>query len=189
MLYSWKTFWDPAYKNKYVIGAHEYIYNANIIVMALGYSRELISSFDALNNREFREKLRQLAVHAHSLLIRADKPDELIGMSLATSWGDSLSSLKRKGEIWKMADPIEGIIRWIDEYAMTGALSDNPFLKKVAEEWINKSLSPKFQIDHLVREVGIYPVVTNIEDKLTGQKKERIQTSTPGSVMDKHIPS
>jgi spermidine/putrescine-binding protein len=184
---SWKVLWNSAYKNKYVIGAHEYIYNANITAMVLGYPRESISNFDVLNNKEFRAKLRQLAVNAHSLWVGVDKPEDLFGMSLAASWGDSLSALKRRGKIWKMADPVEGTIWWIDEYAMTGVLADKPFLKKVAEEWINKSLSSNFQIDHLIREVGIYPVINNITDKLTDQENKRVHTGTPGSFMDKHI--
>ncbi len=179
---SWKIFWDPAYKNKYAIGAHEYLYNINVTAMAMGYPRESISRYDVLNNKTFKEKLRQLAENAHTMWVGVDKPDDLLGLSFAASWGDSLSKLKRKGEIWKMADPAEGTMWWIDEYALTWALADRPFMKKVAEEWINKGLSVEFQVDHLVREVGIYPVVTNITDQLTEQEKERIQVSKlPGT--------
>ncbi len=184
---SWKIFWEPAFKDKYVIGAHEYIYNVNITAMVLGYPRKSISSYDALNNREFKKKLRQLAVNAHSLWVGVDKADNLIGMSIATSWGDSLSSLKRMGEVWKMATPVEGTLWWIDEYVMTGALADKPFLKKVAEEWINMSLSTHFQINHLIREVNIYPVVTNIADKLTTEEKERILLDTSESFLEMRI--
>jgi len=185
---SWKIFWDPAYKNKYVIGAHEYLYNINIAALAMGYPKNDINSFDTLNNKKFRSKLKQLTLNSHSLWIGVDKSEDLLGMSFATSWGDSLSSLRRNGEIWKMADPVEGTMWWIDEYALTQALLDKPFIKKVAEEWINKSLSPTFQVDHLVREVGIYPVVTNIIDKLTDDEKNKIQISSiPGAFTDKRI--
>ncbi len=185
---SWKVFWDPVYKDKYAIGAHEYLYNINITALAMGYPKNDINSFDTLNNKEFRAKLRQLTLNAHSLWIGVDKPEDLLGMSFATSWGDSLSSLKRKGEIWEMAEPVEGTMWWIDEYAMTQALAERSFIKKIAEEWINKSLSPDFQVDHLVREVGIYPVVTNITNKLTADEKIRIQISSiPGAFTDKRI--
>ncbi len=86
-----------------------------------------------------------------------------------------------------MADPKEGTLWWIDDYAITYALADKPFLKKVAEEWINKALSSAFQVDHLIREVGIYPVVTNIADKLTDSEKIRIQPDTFDFFMDKRI--
>ncbi len=185
---SWKIFWNLSYKNKYVIGAHEYLYNINITALAQGYPKSSISSFDILNNKEFKEKLKQLIVNAHSLWVGVDKPEDLLGMSFATSWGDSLSSLKRRGEIWKMAEPEEGTMWWIDEYALTHALAKKPFIKKVAEAWINKSLSPEFQVDHLVREVGIYPVVTNITDKLTTNEKNWIKINNmPGAFTDKRI--
>lgn len=185
---SWKIFWNPAYKNQYVIGAHEYLYNINITALAMGYPIGVINSFDVLNNKNFRKKLRQLTVNAHSFWVGVDKPEDILGMSFATSWGDSLSSLKRKGEIWKMAEPNEGTMWWIDEYALTQALEHKPFLKRVAEEWINKSLSPEFQVDHLVREVGIYPVITDINHRLTIEEKNRIQISNmPGTFKTKRI--
>ncbi len=184
---SWKIFWDPAYKNKYMIGANEYLYNINVTALVLGYSKESISSFDALNNTAFKEKLRSLAVNAHSFWFGVDRAEELIGLSFATSWGDSLSPLERMGEIWKMATPQEGILWWIDEYALTWALAERPFMKKVAEEWINKSLSPEFQLEHIVREVQIYPVVINISDKFTDEEKDRILPNPKDSFMDKRI--
>lgn len=184
---SWKVFWDPAYKNKYSIGANEYLYNINITALTLGYPIESIGSFNALNNKKFNEKLRALAANAHSLWIGVDRAEELVGLTLATSWGDSLSSLKRKGEIWEMASPQEGTLWWVDEYALTWAVADRPFIKKVAEEWINFSLSPEFQLEHLVREVGIYPVITNISDKLTGAEKARILPNRNSSFRDQRI--
>ncbi len=185
---SWKILWDPAYKDKYAIGAQEYLYNVNITAMAMGYQRESISSYAALNNNEVKEKLRQLAVNAHALWVGVDQPEDLLGMSFATSWGDSFSSLRRQGEIWKMAEPVEGTMWWIDEYALTWALAEKPFLKKVAEEWINRSLSPVFQVEHIVREVGNFPVVTNISDMLTDEEKEKVQiASKPGDFAGKPI--
>ena len=184
---SWKIFWDPAFKNKYTVGAYEYLYNINITALALGYPRESISCYGTLNNRKFREKLKLLAVNAHSFWIGQDKPDDLIGLSLAAIWGDSIKPLSRMGEVWKMADPVEGTLWWVDDYAITWALKEKPFLKKVAEEWINKVLSPGFQIEHIVRESGLYPVVINISDKLSNEERKRIQIGMPGSNLDNRI--
>jgi spermidine/putrescine-binding protein len=91
---SWDILWDPRFKGKYVIGEKEYTYNAGITALALGYPPESISSYDALNNKVFKDKLRALAVNAHSFWIGVDKPDDLAGMTLATSWGDSLGPLQ-----------------------------------------------------------------------------------------------
>ncbi|MCP4119598.1 MAG: extracellular solute-binding protein [Desulfobacteraceae bacterium] len=175
---SWNIFWNPEYINKYAIGADEYFYNINITAMVMGYSRNTISSFDALNNKKFQNKLRQLAVNAGSFWVGVDRPEDLHDMSFAMVWGCSLASLRRVGEEWKMADPVEGTIWWIDEYAITWALAEKPLMKKIAEEWINKSLSPDFQINHIIRETGNYPVVTNLTNKLTAEEKERVQIDT-----------
>ena len=75
-----------------------------------------------------------------------------------------------------MADPVEGTLWWIDDYVITWALADKPFLKKVAEEWLNKMLSPEFQRLNLVEASGQYPVITNFTDKL--EEEERIRAKT-----------
>ena len=176
---SWKILWDPRYQDKYVIGAHEYIYNANITALALGYAEDSIGSYDAMNNKEFKERLRQLAVNAHSFWIGVDKPEDLTGMTLATSWGDSMAPLNARGEPWKMAEPTEGMPCWIDNYAITSALKDKPFLKKVAEEYINGLLSTDYQIEHIMRNMSLTPIITNIDDLLTAEEKQRIHIGTP----------
>jgi putative spermidine/putrescine transport system substrate-binding protein len=178
---SWDVLWDPAYQNRYVIGAHEYLYNVNIAALVMGYPRESISSIDLLNNLEFREKLRGLASNADHFWIGVDKPVDYKEMSIVASWGDALTALKREGKFWKMAEPKEGTLWWIDDYAITWALADKPFLKQVAEEWINKVLSSEFQIENIVREVGIFPVVTNISSQLTDDEKVRVLENKPGS--------
>ena len=176
---SWNILWAPEFKGKYVIGANEYIYNANITALALGYSKEETKSFDVLNNSEFKAKLRQLAVNAHSFWIGVDKPVYLSGMTLATSWGDSLGPLNKQGEPWKMAEPAEGMPCWIDNYAITWALAEKPFLKKVAEEFINDLLSRDYQVEHIMRTMSLTPVITNIDDLLTEEEKGRIHIGTP----------
>jgi len=176
---SWNALWAPEFKGKYVIGANEYLYTANITALALGYSRENLNSFDVLNNHEFKAKLRQLAVNAHSFWIGVDKPENLSGMPLATSWGDSLGPLNKQGEPWKMAEPIEGMPCWIDNYAITWALADKPFLKKVAEEYINALLSRDYQVGHIMRKMSLTPIITNINDLLTEEEKRGIHLGIP----------
>jgi len=176
---SWKILWDPRYKGKYVVGANEYLYNAVITALALGYPRESISDYDKLNTKEFREHYRQLAVNAHSFWIGVDTADALTGRTLATSWGDSLSPLKKRGELWKIAEPIEGSPSWIDNYAITWALINKPFLKKVAEEYINRLLSTTYQVEHITRNLSLTPIITNIDDILTEEEKKRIHIGVP----------
>jgi len=184
---SWNIFWDPAYKNQYSLGAFEYLYNSNITALAMGYPYELINDFDTLNNTEFKKRLRALAENASTFWKGVDYAEDLEGLSFATSWGDSFSDLKRRGESWKMAEPVEGTMWWIDVYSLTWALTDKPFKKKVAEEWINKILSTDFQLEHLMREVQIFPVISNIEHMLTESEKIRLFPDLTDSVSGNRI--
>ncbi|MCP3994232.1 MAG: extracellular solute-binding protein [bacterium] len=184
---SWQVFWDPGFKGQYVLGAHEYLYNVNIVALVLGYPRDVINSYDALNNELFKAKLRELTVNAHSFWVGQDKADDLQGRTLAASWGDSFASLRARGEAWKMAAPKEGTPWWIDDYAITWTLRDKPFLKRVAEEWINEVLEPDFQVRNIIRDLSIYPTVTHIHDKLTPDEKQRFGPGRVGSVMEGRI--
>ena len=172
---SWNILWDPQYKGEYVIGANEYVYNAMITALALGYPRESLGSYDALNNSEFKDKFRQLAINAHSFWIGVDKADDLSGHALATAWGDSFAPLKKRGEQWQMAEPVEGIPFWIDNLAITSALKDKPFLKQIAEEYLNGLLTTDYQVGHIMRVVGTMPVITDIDALITPEEKRRIQ--------------
>jgi spermidine/putrescine-binding protein len=176
---SWNVFWEPGYKGQYVIGANEPFYNANITALAMGYPRDKIGSYDAMNNPEFKSKLRSLAVNAHSFWIGVDKPENLAGRPLAVSWGDSLGPLKKRGEVWKIAEPVEGTMCWIDNYAITWALKDKPFLKKVAEEYINELLTTDYQAGHILRQLSLAPTITNIVDLLTPEEAGRLRPGVP----------
>jgi len=184
---SWQVLWNPRFAKQYVIGEHEYLYNAAITALALGYAPETLSTYDRLNNKKFKEKLGALAQDAHSFYGGKDSVKVINGASLAVIWGDSLRPLLDNGQKWKMADTKEGIPWWIDDYAITWALDDNPFLKRVAEEWINMVLSPEFQVENNVRRLRIYPVVTNINGKLTSTEKQRVQMNGVGLVKRKRI--
>ena len=175
---SWKILWDPKFKGKYVLGANEYIYNANITALMLGYPRESISDYDKLNNEEFKEKLNQLARNANSFWIGVDKASDLSGKTLATSWGDSMGPLNKMNEPWRIAEPIEGLPWWIDNYAITKSLKNKPFLKKVAEEYINELLSVDYQVNQILRTLSLTPII-NIEKELTEKEKKKIHFGVP----------
>ncbi len=176
---SWNIFWDPRFKGKYVLGANEYIYNVNITALALGYSREQIGDYDVLNNPEFKQKLRSLVVNAHSFWVGVDKPDDLTGRPIAVSWGDSLGPLKARGELWKIAEPAEGTVCWIDNYSITWALQDKPFLKKVAEEYLNELLTTEYQVGHILRFMSLTPIITNIGELVTPEEASMLKMAVP----------
>ncbi len=176
---SWKILWDPAYKGKYVIAENEYMHNNMLTALALGYPRDAIHKYDRLNNKKFKEKLTQLAKNAHSFWDGVDKTEDLLGHSLATTWGFALKGLKEKGEIWKMANPKEGTVYWVDNYAITWAVRDKPILRKIAEEWCNYVLSPEFQVEVIMRELTCYPVITNIQNRVTADEMKQFHLDAP----------
>lgn len=105
---SWNIFWDPRFKDKYTIGKFQYEENIFTTALAMGFPRDDIYNYKKLNTLEFQKKLSQLVVNAHGMWEGIDKPKDLRGLALAMSWGDSLHGLKEMGEIWKMAEPVEG---------------------------------------------------------------------------------
>ena len=184
---SWKILWNPEYKDRYVLGGNEYLYNVSMTALAWDYPKDSINKYDALNNKAFKEKLRQLATNAHAFWIGQDTADDLSGNSLGAVWGDSLGTLGKRGEIWKLAEPKEGSLSWIDNYAITWALADKPFLKRVAEEWINRLLEPDYQVDYIVREISLGPITTNIGDKLNAREKEQLHVGVPNFFKDRRV--
>jgi len=176
---SWNVLWEPEYKGKYVIAKNEYMNNCLLTALALGYSRENIYKFEILNNNQFKKKLVQLAQNAHSFWDGIDKSDDLFGHALGTSWGFALKDLKKKGEIWKMASPAEGTVYWVDNYSITWSLKDKPLLRKIAEEWLNYTLSPEFQVDVIIRDLSCFPVTANIKDRVTMEEKKAFHIDAP----------
>ncbi len=176
---SWNVLWAPEYKGKYVIAENEYMNNCMLTALALGYPRDALHKFDVLNNNEFKKKLGQLAKNAHSFWDGIDKADDLFGHSLATSWGFALKELREKGEVWRLAEPKEGTVYWVDNYSITSALEDKPLLKKIAEEWINYTLSPEFQVEVVFRDLSCFPVTTNIQRKLNIEEIGILHLDTP----------
>ena len=184
---SWNTLWDPMHRHKYVIAENEYMHNCMLTALSLGYPRDSIYRYDHLNNNEFKSKLNRLAQDAHSFWDGVDKTDDLLGHSLATSWGFSLKGLRQKGEIWKMADPKEGTVYWVDNYAVTWAVKDKPLLRKIAEEWCNFVLSPEFQVEVIMRDLSSYPVVTNIRNRVTAEELELFHLDAPEAYQKNRI--
>jgi spermidine/putrescine transport system substrate-binding protein len=66
-------------------------------------------------------------------------------------------------------------------------LADKPFLKKVAEEYINELLSTDYQIGHILRVVGTLPVISDIDSLLTPEEKQRIKLGTLNSLSTNRI--
>ncbi len=184
---SWNIFWQPEYQHQYALSADYYEVNIYITALSLGLDGDDIHDYGRLRRADVREKLRLLVRNAGHLWQGVDKPEDLERMSLAAVWGFSLTELRRRGQPWRIADPVEGAMGWVDNYAIGASLRDKPFLRRVAEEWLNFVLSPDFQLQVVVRSLGSEPVNPTIMDHLTGVEVARFNWHRPGSSEHKRI--
>ena len=184
---TWNVLWDPANAGKYTLSADYYENNVYISALAMGYRGSDIYDLEILQQPAFKQKLRQLAANAHSFWQAVDKPEDLYGLSLATSWGFALPGLKKRGEVWKMARVKEGAPGWIDNFIITHAVTEGSFLKLVAEKWLNFILSPEFQVNVFVKRIGIAPSVTNVKDMLSDQQVRRFHLNDPDTYFKEHL--
>lgn len=93
---SWSIFWQSDYGGRYSISASHYDFNVPVAAMAAGYSAAEATSFDALNNDDFRSRLRYWTRNAASFWIAVDEAEDLQGNLIGTSWGDSLRTLRTR---------------------------------------------------------------------------------------------
>jgi len=93
---------------------------------------------------------------------------------LATSWGFSLPELRQRGENWKWAPLKEKSPGWIDNFVISHTLKDRPQLKRIAEEWINYTLSAEFQAEVLVKGLSARPVNTQTTQLLSQEMIETV---------------
>ena len=154
---SWNVLWDPKYIGHYSVADYGEI-NIYLTALAMGYEPNDLADFDKLNNAAFKAKLATLVGNAKSLWVGVDTADDLQQKKLASSWGFSLPELKRRGEIWKWAYPKEGVPGWIDNHVISQGLANKPELKRIAEEWINFTISSEFQTSVLVQALSTNPV-------------------------------
>jgi spermidine/putrescine-binding protein len=177
---SWNILWQPEFKNKYSMSSDYYEANIYITALALGRKGVQLWDFESMvNNPEFQNKLKILAQNAASFWISPDKADNLTGMALAASWGTSFPELRKKGEIWKMADPKEGTTGSADNYVICHTLRDKPFLKKIAEEWLNYVLSPKHQAEYIYRTLNLTPVTLSAKNHLSPEEISELHLDDP----------
>ncbi|MCP4754851.1 MAG: extracellular solute-binding protein [Proteobacteria bacterium] len=166
---SWKVLLDPKYSKKYTIVADYSEVNIYIAALAAGVNPDRLTSFRSVNTPRVNEILRRLRRNAGSFWNGVDKPSDLKGKTLATSWGFSFAELAKQGEIWKFAEPKEGSPWWVDNFSISWTLADKPELKRIAEELINYLISPEFQLDNVVGSLSAVPV--NMKTPLTREQK------------------
>ncbi len=168
---SWDVLWDPKLSGQYSIADYGEI-NIYLTALSMGYDKQTMGDFEQLNNPAFKEKLTALVSNAKSLWVGVDTADDLQQKALASSWGFALPELKQRGEIWHWAYPNEGVPGWIDNHVLSKELALYPVRKQLAEEWINFTISTKFQTQVLVEGLSTNPVNSLTAESATAEQKQ-----------------
>ncbi|WP_022667402.1 ABC transporter substrate-binding protein [Desulfospira joergensenii] len=170
-------------------GFNTLYYEANIYItaLAMGYSVNELATAENLNNPKFKKKLRELAQNSSVMWEGIDTADILQNNSIAAVWGFSLPELAKRGQVWKIAEPKEGTMGWVDNFAIGWSLKNKPFLRKVAEEWLNFVISPDFQVEVTVRSLGSAPTNTHIQDRLTLEEIAMFHINDPDYFQNNRI--
>jgi spermidine/putrescine transport system substrate-binding protein len=171
---SWTVLWEPEYRDQYAISQDYAEANIYVTALALGYRGEDLFSYDTLiEDPLFKQRLGELARHASNFWRSVDKASDLKGLTLSTGWGFSIPELNQQGESWRIASPKEGSTGWVDHWMIGYSLTDKPLMRKVAEEWINYTLSPGFQA-YYARTLGQHPVNPKALPLLTTTERSRL---------------
>ena len=164
---SWNALWDAKNKGSYTLSSDYSEANIYITALAMGFAPEDITDVKKLSGPAIRTKLTQLIKNANNLWVGVDTAHDLSRNTLGAAWGFSFPELLKQGQMWAMAEPKEGTTGWVDGHAISQTLAAKPTHKKIAEEWINFTLSDEFQIKAIVRGIGSAPVNATIKDRLT----------------------
>lgn len=168
---TWSALWQSQHQGKYSIADYGEI-NIYLVALAMGYGPQALNDFDKLNNPEFKARLLELVSGAKSLWVGVDTAADLKGMSIASSWGFALPKLKQLGEEWKWAYPKNGVPGWIDNHVLSSELANKPVLKRIAEEWLNYTISFTFQDKVLVKSLSTNPVNSLTFSSASAEEKQ-----------------
>jgi len=184
---SWRIFWDKQYAGQYAVSYENYENNIYITIMGLGGDMRRKESINIKNlmTDEYASRLNALAGNADHLFEVYEKADQIKNLAFSTGWGAALAELNNMGKNWKVANPSEGVMGWVDGYMIGYSLSQNDnkrdykLLKKVAEEWLNFNISPKFQLDVMVRFWSAFPTNLSVKPLLTPQEAAALHLDDP----------
>lgn len=183
---SWNILWESQYAGKYSLSSDYHEANIYITALAMGLKRDEIFNYEKLNTPEFKAKLKLLAKNAKSFWVGVDSADVLQGLAMATAWGFAIPELKKRGEIWKMADLQEGATGWVDNWMIGYSLKDNPKMKKIAEEWLNFAISPEIQLK-AARNLSCFPVNMAVKSDISAAEASAFHLDNPNYFKEKLI--
>ena len=172
---SWGVLWQEHAKKRFTLSKDYPDCNIYITALALGATYDELYDYDKLishiSKRKLERGVKQLIENAASFWVGTADYTEFSQLTYAATWGYAVAQANLHGGNWKMAYPEEGTTMWVDHWVITHSLKGQPLKKQLAEEWINYCLSNEVQLG-VLRNWGVSPVVTNINDRLTPVERE-----------------
>lgn len=199
---TWQVFWQPSNSQRYSISSDYYEINIYITALASGISATNgdYYTYDKLkNNTAFIKNLNALVKNSNTMWKSAETAELLKNLNLSTGWGTALHDLNRDGQEWEQAFPQEGTTAWFDSYVIGYSLKDNamrlgpnnavrdrPFLRQVAHEWINYSLSPVYQAA-MIKAWHSLSTTSNVASELTPEQIKELKISDTEKILSNMI--
>ena len=78
-----------------------------------------------------------------------------------------------------MVYPKEGLPCWLDNYSIAYTIKKDTILYKIAHDYINEVIDPKYQTEHILRNLSLSTSVMKFSDKLTKEEKRRVLSKDP----------
>ncbi len=176
---SWKVLYTPENRKKYIVSDYHFETNSYITALSLGARRNQLNRIELYQTEEYLQELKILAEGSKGYWDEVEKPSELIGKTYATGFGNFIHKLKKSGESWKFANPIEGEPAYIDFYSICSCIPKDSLEYIIAHEWVNYSLSIKYQLDVIINGLGEMPVTTDLKSQLSLEQIERYHLDDP----------
>jgi spermidine/putrescine transport system substrate-binding protein len=168
---TWQVLWDEKSKHKYSINSDFYELNIYIAALAAGLSFKEVTDIEKLKSKQVQNDIYTLVKNSKTLWRGIDNPTNLDGHILATSWGISANELVKRSNKWRMACPKEGTTIWVDGVSITRTLENQPFLKMIAESFIDFVISDSYQENVVHKALNSLPANRLTFDRLRAQQK------------------
>ena len=176
---SWSVLWDPKFKGQYSIGN---LPNFNVVTVALslGFKGDAVFHYETLRaDTRVLSRLTDLARNSSKVWDGVDDAADLKSLPLTAGYGFSIPALAQMGQNWSYARPEEGSIWWVDNWVLSAELAKKPLLKRIAEDFINYTLSPRYQLEVFMRGTASFPVTMAVKNLATPQEVQFFHLNDP----------
>jgi len=158
---SMAAMWDPRYQGK-VLAYNTSNHNFSVAALLLGAQDPF-----QLSDKQMKQVARMLVELRRNVLTFYSSPEEVVqlfrenqvALVYANYGRQQITQLKKAGADIGYIIPDEGALAWLDCWAISKGTKD----KKLAEEWINYTLSKEVS-DTLTRRQGLANTVTPFPD-------------------------